>query len=351
MSHLLINSILAEFGLEVARARVERRSAAGGFSGAEIWKVETDGQNFCLRKWPRQLDLRRLELIHRSLLHASQKECDFLPVPRTHIDGTTHCRKEQHIWELTTWMPGQADFWHAAAASEDETASLRIAKLKNAAMTLARFHLAVADLMPISHRGSPSVITRLSQLRQWMRQDAENIRQAVAASRSRQLEILKEEQLANDILDGFKLNAGPIEQLLSAAIPLVVPLQICIKDIWHDHVLFTGEQVTGVVDFGAMSIDTVACDIARLFGSLIADDSNMWAVAINAYETVRPLQANERRLIKVFDRSTTLMSGMNWLNWIFLENREFEDLLAVRKRLLMINERLQNLGGDGLVLE
>lgn len=351
MSHPLISTILAEYGLEVARACIEPRSGAGGFSGATFWKVEIDGQSYCLRQWPRQLELRQLQWIHRSLLHAWQKGCDFLPVPLTHISGATHCRYGQHFWELTAWMPGQADFWQTAGATENKPANLKIAKLKNAAMTLARFHLAVADLIPIVHNRSPAVESRLTQLCQWMRRDAEQFRQAVRANRSPRLQILKQNQLAEKILDAFQLNAAPMETLLAAATPIVVPLQTCIKDIWHDHVLFTEERVTGIVDFGAMSVDTVACDIARLFGSLVADESKMWEMAINAYETVRLLQPNERRLIEVFDRSTTLMSGMNWLNWIFLENREFEDLPAVRERLLMINARLQNLGGHDLVLE
>lgn len=58
-----------------------------------------------------------------------------------------------------------------------------------------------------------------------------------------------------------------IEQLKPLA-DVSFRLQPCIRDIWHDHVLFDGDRVTGLIDFGAMQIDTPATDIARLVGSL-----------------------------------------------------------------------------------
>ncbi len=58
----------------------------------------------------------------------------------------------------------------------------------------------------------------------------------------------------------------------ASAVALKVPIQPCIGDIWHDHILFLGDGVSGLVDFGGMRADTVAGDIARLLGSLVADD-------------------------------------------------------------------------------
>ena len=51
-----------------------------------------------------------------------------------------------------------------------------------------------------------------------------------------------------------------------------VPLQLCLRDVWHDHVLFTGNRVTGIIDYGAVGIDHPAVDLARLLGDLVGTE-------------------------------------------------------------------------------
>ena len=45
-----------------------------------------------------------------------------------------------------------------------------------------------------------------------------------------------------------------------------VPFNLCIGDVWHDHILFEGDAVTGMIDFAAAKVDHVAADLARLLG-------------------------------------------------------------------------------------
>ena len=92
-----------------------------------------------------------------------------------------------------------------------------------------------------------------------------------------------------------------------------------VRDIHAEHVLFEGDNVSGIIDFGALRIDSVATDVARLLGSMVGDDEAGWQVGLAAYMSVRPLSDDERRLIKVFDESTVLMAGTNWLEWIYLD--------------------------------
>src|SRR5262249_8929486 len=54
------------------------------------------------------------------------------------------------------------------------------------------------------------------------------------------------------------------------------PLQPCLCDVWHDHLLFEGDRLTGLVDYGAVKLDHVAVDLARLLGSLLDDDESSW---------------------------------------------------------------------------
>src|SRR5437763_1299451 len=41
-----------------------------------------------------------------------------------------------------------------------------------------------------------------------------------------------------------------------------VPVQPCLCDVWHDHVLYTGDAVTGLIDYGEVKPDHPAVDLA-----------------------------------------------------------------------------------------
>ena len=62
-------------------------------------------------------------------------------------------------------------------------------------------------------------------------------------------------------------------------------MQPCLCDPWHDHVLFTGDQVSGVIDYGSVKEDHIAVDLARLLGSLVEDDENAWSIGLKAYQS------------------------------------------------------------------
>jgi homoserine kinase type II len=148
-----------------------------------------------------------------------------------------------------------------------------------------------------------------------------------------------------------------IEQL-PAAIRLLEPLvareftlQPAIRDIWHDHVLYTGDEVTGLVDFGAMRIDTPAVDVARLLGSLAGDDVRRWQIGVAAYEGQRPLSPDERQAVPALDVAGTLLGGCNWVRWVFVERREFEQIGVVAARIAALHARLENFACRGPILD
>ena len=49
-------------------------------------------------------------------------------------------------------------------------------------------------------------------------------------------------------------------------------LQPCLRDARPEHFLFDGDQLSGLVDFGAMAVDSVVGDLARLIGEWLDDD-------------------------------------------------------------------------------
>jgi hypothetical protein len=100
-----------------------------------------------------------------------------------------------------------------------------------------------------------------------------------------------------------------------------------------------------MLDFGAMDVDSVAGDVARLVGSMAGDDVSLRQVGLEAYACVRPLSPEELALVATYDRSGVLLSGVNWIRWLVVERRPFPDRAAVDARLIELTGRLRSLAG------
>jgi homoserine kinase type II len=148
------------------------------------------------------------------------------------------------------------------------------------------------------------------------------------------------------ILDLFSLAAQSVAARLKPACEAKASQQFCLRDIKADHVLFEGDRVSGLIDFGAMRIECVSGDIARLLGGMAADDPALWREGLAAYESKRPLSQPERELIPIFDETSVLLSGIHWLNWIYLDGRTFHDPRAVISRLDELLVRLERLARE-----
>ncbi|MEK6238575.1 MAG: phosphotransferase, partial [Planctomycetales bacterium] len=269
----------------------------------------------------------------------------WIPVPVKTIRGAGFVEHGDRFWELTPWLPGKADF-HAAPNSE---------RLREALRTLARFHEATRDFqhdLP-AVTPAPGIQQRIDRLESLRDGGLGRIRKALQHSRSSDpmSEPMSDPiaEPAGRLLELFPRAAEEVRRTLLAC-QLPVPMQPCIRDVWHDHILFSGNEVTGLVDFGAMRIETVAGDVARLLGSLVRDDPDGWKTGLAAYQETRPLSSEELSLVAAFDRSAILMSGFSWLTWIYEERREFENLHVARSRLEENIQRLTNLISRGPVI-
>ena len=73
---------------------------------------------------------------------------------------------------------------------------------------------------------------------------------------------------------------------------------------------------------------------------MAGDNEALWDVGLDAYEELRPLSPAETELVRAFDRSTVLMAGLNWVDWVFRQRRQFEHPRAVLDRVDRIIPRL-----------
>jgi Ser/Thr protein kinase RdoA (MazF antagonist) len=302
--------------------------SAGGFSGAWFWRVATPTVSLCLRRWPAEHPSpARLESIHRIVRHVYQQGVTEVPVPLVSREGHTMVQQNDHLWELTPWMPGTADY-HRQPTRPRLIAAMQL---------LARFHQATDALAaePSAPKPSPGLNQRLELLDQLLADEARRI--AIAAEKD---PFTDRQNRAHALLEAFTKLAPQVRADLVDATRMSVMLQPCLRDIWHDHVLFTGDRTTGLVDYGAMREETVVGDVARLLASLVRGDRSAWQIGLEAYCHQRGLDHTDLRLLDMFVRSATLLSGMNWLRWIYLENRVFEHPSRVLQR---IDENLRDI--------
>src|SRR3990172_7351461 len=112
---------------------VEPIAPPESFSGAGLWRVATEQGLLCLRRWPpKHPSQDRLEFIQAVLWHVDQEGFHQVPLPLETRHRHGYVWHEGHLWELTPWLPGVADYRQVPNA----------AKLHNALVALAEFHRA-----------------------------------------------------------------------------------------------------------------------------------------------------------------------------------------------------------------
>lgn len=307
---------------------------AGGFSGARLWRLSSPRGEYVIRCWPAEHPSHeRLAWIHGVLHHAVRHGYPLLSEPLKNIHSGTVLYHAGRLWEAAPWLPGTADYRHAP----------RRVRLRAALESLALFHLAASGYEADSARQpAPGIRERNVRIRQWLDgrlgQLATVVGQAALHDPADPIH-----RLARQILECIPTVTQVILDDLTSSLTIRLSLQPCLRDVWHEHVLFDGDRVTGLIDYGAMRRDTVAADIARLLGSLAGDDASSWQTGLDSYESVRPLSAAERSLVAAYDRSAILLAPLNWLDWLFLEQRTFENRMAVAERLAEWTSRLQHL--------
>ncbi|MCA9179868.1 MAG: aminoglycoside phosphotransferase family protein [Planctomycetales bacterium] len=280
--------------------------ASGGLSGARVWRCQSPHGPVALRCWPAvHPSSERLGEIHAAMFVARQHGVQFVPAIVMNRRGGSFTSDGKHLWEVTQWMPGTADYL-AAPSSQRLQAAMR---------ALAKLHRTWQESpQPLTQTGlSPTIIERRQKLEYCLQQLPHWTHLPLGESSHRGLALQTMQHLAA---------YGP--QLLPQLTSLrdqPVPLHFVLRDVWSDHVLFTNDRVTGIIDFGAARVDEPATDVARLLGSLEPFDQGHWLVGWEAYRTVNPHVELDR--VRLLDRVGTLLSAVQWLQWLVLQPRAF----------------------------
>ena len=102
--------------------------------------------------------------------------------------------------------------------------------------------------------------------------------------------------------------------------------------------------MSGLVDFGAMDVDSVVGDLARLIGEWLDDDRPAYRLALQSYEQIRPLDPVETSFTDAFKPATGVADSVNvGFAGILLEDRSFDDPMAFGRGIARSIKQLERL--------
>jgi Ser/Thr protein kinase RdoA (MazF antagonist) len=337
--------------LEVCRQFVSIASSAGvvpiagGFSGASVWRIEDGDRTYALRRWPAiGAEPARLHGLHRLLKLVWSQGLDEVAVPLPSASGQSLIRVQGELWQLEPWMPGIANF-HADPNSE---------RMEVTMCRLARWHAAARLFVPLeperpwfeSRMAQPVGLSeRLLKLTEWQSGPSDTIGRCLTQSvRHYSTQSASTMDLLLEIYAWVQRIVQPVTETLKPLMVQPVWQHPCLRDIWHDHLLFSGNRLTGLIDPGACRTDHFTADLSRMLGSLLEDDRTAWNKALDIYQTFQPLTLHDWNLLAAYDQSGVILSGVTWLQWLIIGGRTFQDPNVIEARLKIILRRLKTLG-------
>ncbi len=283
----LLPAIVARYGS--AAAGLTWAAGGGGFSGAGVW-CGADGAGtpvFALKAWPVGVPTRRLREIHARVARLS--ELAFVPRIRATPEGDTVVEAGGRAWDLTAWARGEPERGVPSAA-----------RVTAAAAALAAVHAAWRPVVPV-FAPCPAVRRRLRVLADW---DAVRPHRRPPPPGPLGAAVRHAGEVLPPIVPAAR---AALEPWASRA----VQVQACVADVWPEHVLFAGDAVTGLIDFGAVRDDHVGTDLARLFGGF--PGPNPLPAALAAYRAAGGRFDEPDAFLNLLADTGTVCAAAAWL--------------------------------------
>lgn len=126
------------------------------------------------------------------------------------------------------------------------------------------------------------------------------------------------EALAPDLVDEIGRELTTLEGLW----PTGLPEGVIHADLFPDNVFFEGDQLSGLIDFyfacnDAFAYDVAICLNAWCFEADKSFNATKGRALLQGYESVRPLQADERKMLPLLARGAALRFLMTRLyDWV-----------------------------------
>jgi aminoglycoside phosphotransferase (APT) family kinase protein len=240
---------------------------------------------FALKRWPATHTPERMRLVHERMQSVPY---EFVPRLMPSHAGLHVIVHAAHCWDVTAWVDGTPDLLDAPST----------ARLRSAAQAISMLH----DHWPGDRstlRPCSTVARRLTLLGEW---DRTRFRFDGSADEVREVE--------STLAVVHRLFARTVAELRRAE-PLrgrMVPIH---GDFWPENVLFNGDNVSGVLDYGNVGFDHPEVDLGRLFADVPGWDRTFIATAVEAYNSNAPYDLSVP-LVELLATSGRACSLANW---------------------------------------
>lgn len=313
-------------------ARVVRHLAEGGFSGGAVWLVEAAGGRWVLKSFPPSASPERARFVHRQMREARAGGAAVVPTVLASTAGDTVVAASGAIWEMVAFVDGIAT---------DRPDSVQVA----AALA------AVAGIHATAEAGeqfgeAAAVARRVAAARRMLGQPWATLGGEVSHRGPSPLQTVVQERLALALAMMARGGRSAWLDAVAGLGAMSLRQQWVVRDVWSEHVLFAIDEparVAGIIDYHASGLDTPATDLGRLLGSWLeaaAVEPAWWNARLAAYEAVRPLRAEERRLVPWLAATGVVFGIDNWFRWTLEQGRQFGSTSRVTVRLDRLLESL-----------
>lgn len=311
---------------------------ASGFSGSRIWRITCPLGEAALRRWPVETSTRRVQALHGLLATAIRAGQGHLPAPIGRSNGETVWEARGRLWELATWRPG--DPLAAGGASLDAlTAAMTALAQWHGALTPARIGPIAPELADratveafLHSRPCPSPAFQ-RRADEWRRLRP-RLDPGLATMANDPLALARRTESIARALE------PRIDSWTRRGLQPIVP-RVCLGDVRRAHVLFRDGMVTGIVDFEAVTLDTVARDLGRYLGEVAPDDPELRRAARQAHASLVGVDPAEDALAEILDTFGCLVASLRWFDWIFRPRPDSPDPVAGYGRWSEVVSRLE----------
>lgn len=120
-------------------------------------------------------------------------------------------------------------------------------------------------------------------------------------------------------------------------------LHPCIRDLRAEHILFDENRVAGVIDFGAIGVDSPAVDLARLLDDYAVANGSLFATGLAAYRRACDMFDVPDELVLLLARSGAVCSLLGWLVRLVVRREPISDTASIASRLARLLVRVEQI--------
>lgn len=316
----------------------------GGFSGASLFRVECVAGSYAVKLSPVAGDLLQTTAARHRVIEQLAEDGERALFPRLHRDasgataGTLSAGAETLMVEAREWLENGAA---TPPLFVDPTAAIPpkaepSSRIASAFELLARFHdagsrVALTDRERTYLQAATPLPERYAH--EW--RQAASIHLAAVETATVRLPLDLREP-ARDYLLRLPQIASRIAPSLASLPRSSPPLRLCLRDAHRNNMAYSADVARAFFDWDAMRFDRRVGDFARLAASFGLDADAAENLILSALEAGSPIDkwtAWESAALRPILATQVWLPPLNWLKWLLVEERSFDDPAAASARL------------------